>query len=145
MSILNYGLKIEVVWHDDEMSELRLSVSNAEFAGQANFYVDKDELASFAKHIQGFPESADDFREYEFGSTQLTNYGGAKIQLKCVDRIGHLVLQVTVYKILSNENEVRESATIQLHPEPAAIDAFVDELKLMQIKVGELAILIDTK
>jgi hypothetical protein len=48
---LNYSvLKIEIIWRDDDMLELRLSASNADFAGQANFYAALDEPLSFAKH-----------------------------------------------------------------------------------------------
>ena len=54
------ALKIEIVWFDDNMLELRLGISNAGFAGQAHFYAALNEPKIFAKSIEGFPKDMSD-------------------------------------------------------------------------------------
>jgi hypothetical protein len=134
-------LALEVAWFDDDMLELKLSVFNAKFAGQANFYAGLDEPREFANVIEGFPRSVSDVREYEFGSTNMPGYGGAKIRFSCKDGSGHLVVQVSVHMNPTREKSAVESATVQLNAVPAAIDSFVDELRRMEVQVGEVAIL----
>ena len=131
------ALKIEVVWFDADLMELRLSAWNANFAGRANFYASFDEPASFAKHIEGFPTHRDDVREYQFGSANVPGWGGATVKLSCRDGSGHLLLRVTVHTNPDEAGEVAESATVHLHIVPAAIDEFVHGLRRMRAQVGE--------
>jgi hypothetical protein len=138
-----FSLKLEVVWKDEHMQELRLSAANTNFAGQVSFYVSHDEPAVLAKHLEGFPNNEDDVREYELGGANLPGYGGARIRLYCKDWSGHLALQITIYKNPLDKDCV-ESATVRLLSEPSAIDRFVDELKSMQANVGDVAALMKT-
>jgi hypothetical protein len=121
--------------------ELRLSVCNADFAGQSNFYAALGEPKAFAKAIADFPDSVGDIREYEFGDTKLSGYGGAKVKLYCNDGSGHLVVQVVVHQNPTGLQTVSESATVRITAVPAAIDSFVDELRCMKTQVGESATL----
>jgi hypothetical protein len=141
MIVSRPSLKIEVIWLDDHMLELCLSISSADFAGRASFYAAFDEPARFAKHIEGFPSNTDDIREYEFGGAGMRDYCGAKVRLSCTDGSGHLVLQVTVHKNPDGLKAVAESATVQLHSVPAAVDVFVEDLRRMKAQVGEVAVL----
>jgi hypothetical protein len=139
MNLAHAGLKIETVWFDSDMLELKLRACSADFSGQANFYAALDEPSVFAKHIEGFPNSINDVREFEFGSTNLQEYGGARIKLYCRDSSGHLVVQVEVYKNPIDLPNVSEAATIRIDAVPATVDSFVDDLKRMKIEVGEYA------
>jgi hypothetical protein len=134
-------LSLEVVWFDQDMLELRLSASNSRFAGQANFYAALDQPRDFAAEIEGFPRAAGDVREYEFGSTTMKGYGGAKIRFACKDGSGHLVVQVAIHMNPIGEKALVESATVHLETVPAAIDSFVEELRSMQVQLGQAAVL----
>ena len=135
------SLRIEIVWLDSDMLELRLSVCNADFAGQSNFYAALDEPKAFAKAIEGFPDSVGDVRAYEFGDTRLPGYGGAKVKLYCRDGTGHLVVRVVVHQNPTGLETVPELATVRIDVVPAAIDSFVEELRRMKTQVGESATL----
>jgi hypothetical protein len=139
MNLAHAGLRIETVWFDCDMLELKLSARSADFSGQANFYAALDDPNVFAKHIEGFPSSINDVREFEFGGINLQEYGGARIKLYCRDSSGHLVIQVEIYKNSIDLPNVSEAATIRIDAVPATVDSFVYDLKRMKIEVGEYA------
>ena len=135
-------LSVEVVWFDEDMLELAFSARSSKFAGQTTFYAALDEAERFAKHIEGFPSRADDSREYEFGGSTVPGYGGAKLRLTCKDGTGHLVAQATIYRTPdSGPVRVAESATIEFASVPSAVDSFVEDLRRMRVRIGDVAVL----
>jgi len=141
MKLVRAYLKIEIVWADSDMLELRLAASNESFAGEANFYAKLGEASIFAKQIEGFPRTATDTREYKFGDTSMHGYGGATIRLHCIDHSGHLGVQVEVHKNSMRPKQVAQSAIVQLSTVPAEIDSFVEQLLRMKDEVGSVATL----
>jgi hypothetical protein len=132
------GLALQVVWFDEHMLEFKLSAGNESFSGETHFYAALDEARSLADRIGGFPESPADLREYQLGGSGLPGYGGARIRLACKDRSGHLVVRVDV----STEHGPdlgTDSASVHFDAMPAAVDAFVDELRRMRVEVGQMA------
>lgn len=134
------ALMLEIIWFDDDLLELRLRASNVEFAGQANFYAALDGPRDFANHLEGFPRTIGDVREYEFGSTNLPGYGGARVRFSCKNG-GHVAVQVAIHMNPMSEKDAAESANIRLATVPAAIDSFVSDLRHMQVQVGARAVL----
>ncbi len=141
MDTSTIGLSIENAWLDDDMLELVLKISNGRFAGQAIFYAALNAPLEFAQHIAGFPTSIADVREYEFGDTNVSDDGGAKIRLSCKDRTGHIVVQASVYMPRRGSVKGIESANIQFETTPSDIDSFVGEIRRWQGGVGEIAVL----
>jgi hypothetical protein len=131
-------LGIGVVWFDDDLVELSLEVRSPDFSGRTTFYAAHDEAATFASHIDGFPSSPDDTREYQFGQAELTGYGRATVRLSCLDNRGHLLVHVTVFHRFG---AIEESATVGLTSVPAAVDSFVAQLRMMELRIGEGAVL----
>ena len=134
-------LAVEVVWFDEHMLELSLRACSSNFAGQATFYAGLDEPQRFSKQIEGFPRTADDTREYEFGGADSPGYGGAKVRLSCKDGSGHLLVRVSVYETYGEPGRVTESATVEFASVPSAVDLFVEDLQRMQVQIGDMAIL----
>ena len=130
------------MWFDEHMLELAFSARSSKFAGQTSFYAGLDEAERFAKHIEGFPSSADDSREYEFGGSTVSGYGGAKLRLTCKDGTGHLIVQATIYRTSDSKPiRVAESATIEFASVPSAVDSFVEDLRRMRVQIGDIAVL----
>lgn len=141
MSPTRPHLRIEIVWADCDMLELRLTVSSEGFSGQANFYAGLDEASVFSKLIEGFPRAPDDTRCYEFGGTSMNGYGGAKIHLRSKDGSGHLLVQVEVYANPMGSKDITESAVVQINTVPSEIDSFAEQLLQMKEEVGAVAVL----
>ena len=141
MKVVRPTIAFEVVWFDNDMLELSLNASNAKFAGQTTFYVNLETPTAFAAHIEGFPRNSEDVREYEFGGTNLPGYGGARIRISCKDRSGHLLVHASIYSVPLSKTEVVQSATVQIEATPADVDAFVQQLKHLQARVGDMAVL----
>lgn len=139
MSEATHGFELEVIWFDDDLLELRATASNGQFYGQTTFYAALDEAKKFASAIAGFPTSIGDVREYEFGSTGLSGYGGAKIRLSCKDGRGHLTANISIHELSTNNDKNIQSAVVVLCSDPASIDTFVEELRRLQLTVGEKA------
>lgn len=133
------GFKLEVIWFDDDMLELRVCASNSMFSGQSTFYASLDEPMTFANQISGFPKSTGDVREYEFGGSDLQGYGGAKIRMSCKDGSGHLDIKVSISSALFGDVQELETTILHFATVPSAIESFVDDLRKMQIRVGENA------
>lgn len=138
---LSSELRLEIVWFDSDLLELELTVVGCGFSGRANFYAALDELKTFAQRIEGFPHSAQDVREYEFGNSTLPGYGGAKIRLSCRDGCGHLTLLAAVHMNPCGTDDVGQSASVRLNAVPAEIDRFVAELRGIPMEVGKTAVL----
>ena len=139
MANTSHGLELEIIWFDDDMLELRVSASNGRFSGQSTFYASLDEPMKFANHISGFPKSTGDVREYEFGGADLQGYGGAKIRMSCKDGSGHLDIKVSISSTLFSDVQELETTSLHFATVPSEIDSFVDDLRKIQIRVGDNA------
>jgi hypothetical protein len=121
------GLTIEAVDNDGDYLGIEVRASNGRFAGCAWIYAGNDELSDFAAHITGFPASLQDLRSYEFGSPDQTTAGGyCSLEFRCLDRTGHVIVDVFLDGKLK---DAPESARFSFKTEPSAIDQFVLSLR----------------
>ncbi|MGA2653191.1 MAG: hypothetical protein ABSF28_21925 [Terracidiphilus sp.] len=120
---------------DADVLELFISASNKTFAGGASPYVDHGKPANLAAILQGFPKSASDVRELEFG-TSGDGFAGGYVHLRfsCRDKAAHAIVEIQMES--KNEtrpdaqwNYARETAHFFAAIEPSAVDDFVSELR----------------
>ncbi len=91
------GVKIEVIWFDDEVVELRVHGSNGRFAGTAELYASPDVFSEVAKSLRGFPSSIRDHRQIELGTFDpFCGGGGVRLTLRCVDATAHAVIEMSI-------------------------------------------------
>jgi len=137
MCIVEDGIRIEVVWFDDDVINLRVSGSNGRFAGSVELYASHDSLRQLAKAVRGFPVSTTDVREFELGTFDETEAGGGtRMQFLCTDNVGHTAVKMNMRTDSRMRQGQTETAVFQIWVEPAGIDAFVMQLDNMQVALG---------
>jgi hypothetical protein len=123
-------LTVEAVDNDGDYLGIEIRASNGRFAGYAWIYAGNDELSAFAAHIAGFPASFEDRRSYEFGSSDQNTAGGyCSLALRCLDRTGHVLVDVFLDGKLK---DAPESARFSFKTEPSTIDQFVLDLRRVE-------------
>jgi hypothetical protein len=70
------GFQFQVLYRDDHLIKLRISVSNGGFGGEADVYVGTSLPAEAGKELQGFPRNVADIREVMLGSFGSESAGG---------------------------------------------------------------------
>jgi hypothetical protein len=137
------GIKLEVLWFDDDLIELGVSGSNGRFAGTTELYVGHDPLGKLADAFRGFPASRQDRREMELGTFDPKfkfSGGGARFRLRCMDAAGHVILEVQLRTDPGYDKAGQSQAAEFFIPlEPAAIDDFVAAVGAMKVAVGATA------
>ena len=91
------GINLKVIWFDEveDLLEMVFSCSNGFFAGQAEIYVSREDLAEFADVLARFPSRPDDSRDFELGTFNPDHAdGGARLHFFCTDASGHAVVEV---------------------------------------------------
>src|SRR5215472_4976168 len=122
------GLQLRVIYQDNDVLELRVSVWNGKFGGTADAYVALGELREIATALQGFPDRTSDTREVVLGAFGAKTAGGAvSLGFYCIDGSGHAALMVKLESDYDSSGAA-ESVTLRLPIEPAALDAFVEDL-----------------
>jgi len=62
------GLQFEVIWQDEDLFDVRVSVWNGAFGGVAEIYVAIGGLEEVAKKLSGFPKNPKDVPEIALGT-----------------------------------------------------------------------------
>ena len=139
---MNHGLEILVIWTDEHLLEFRVCASTGNFSGQAEMYANLNEFVDIANASKGLPRSLDDKREYILGSEETGTSGGlAKMEFRCVDSLGHVVVNVKLRDYPSVGVRRTSEAEFSIDVNPAEIDSFVRELSRMKNEVGQTAVL----
>jgi hypothetical protein len=143
-------LSIEVVYHDEGLTEILVVADNGRFAGCTTIYANPNDLIEFGKQIKGFPKNISQVEKREFGFTKedkdkldelrksrssMTSYSTAYLCLNfyCIDNLGHPVVYVAFDEGTWSKRETAAGkASFEIMVEPAQIDKFADEL----IKTG---------
>jgi hypothetical protein len=127
VDVIEKGLQIESVYQDPDLIEVGVVVANGAFSGAACFYTSESELRAAASMLKGFPSNASDRREIRLGETVWERVDGIRATFLCRDGLGHVVAEVT---LTTDERELpmRQSVSLLLATEAAAVDAFVAEL-----------------
>jgi len=121
------GLRISIVDPDEDYLGIEVAADSGRFAGTTRIYAGLDELSIFASQIAGFPTTAEDQRNYEFGSTESGVAGGfALLRFHCLAGAGHPALEV----IIEDDQQRHEIASARFAFQFAAadLDRFVTRL-----------------
>lgn len=136
------GIRLELIWMDDDLIEVRIHATNGRFAATADCYCSHDAIRKLAEAARGFPMSSEDRRELEIGTFESGFAGaGAKLVLRCIDLAGHAVADVAVRANSQKSGCPGETASFSCPIEPAAIDDFVAALGSMPLVVGAVVTL----
>jgi hypothetical protein len=123
------GFWLDVIYHDSDLLQLRVTAWNGAFGGATELYVAIGELEQIAVKLAGFPKSFADAREFVLGAfgPEFAG-GGVSTRFYCLDRAGHSYLEC---KIESDEKSagVLQIATLVMPIEAAAVDRFVEGMR----------------
>jgi hypothetical protein len=136
---LDLGIRIQVIWFDEDLLELRIQASNGRFEAVADLYAGPSAPSELAASIDGFPRSSDDTREVLLGTLDSkVAGGGVRMRFRCVDLVGHAEVHVEAQQPIGNGPQ-REVAAFSVPIEPAAVDEFVRQLRHMRLEPGSHA------
>ncbi len=131
------GFRVEIIYADADLNEIRVSAWNGAFGGATDIYVKIGGLAELAAKLTGFPRDPSDVREFILGEFGREFEGGAvSMKFYCIDQAGHAYVES---RIESNTESARvwQAATLAMPVEAAGIDRFVEDLRLLEKeKVG---------
>jgi hypothetical protein len=128
------GLRISYLWHDIDVVEVSITVSNSRFGGLAQAYIDHDGLRNAASTLEGFRTTPSDARELSLGNMdpQFAG-GGALLRFFCTNNACHAAVEIRIVNAAQSETNLwtrpPESAHFFAKVEAAAIDNFVRELR----------------
>jgi len=119
-------LRIEPVWHDQDLVEVRVTASNEIFSGAACVSIDPDGLRAAADELAGFPSRPGDRRRINWGQAGL---GMASLDFVTADAVGHCHVVVELRTGDQCGDTPGQAVTVLLPVEPAAIDRFAVDLR----------------
>jgi hypothetical protein len=126
---MHAALRITVIWHDDDVVQLRVTGSNGRFAGQADTYVSPADFDGLPDSLVGFPSSTSDVRELELGAFGPDSAGGGvRLRFSCRDSAGHTQVEAR-FEGDHVGSAPPEAALVYAEFEPAAFDQFVTGLR----------------
>jgi len=139
----NFGIKIEIVWFDQDVVEYRFSCSNGPFSGSAEIYLSHDDLSKMAASLEGFPSCPSDVRNLELGTFNPKHAdGGVRLRCYCKDSVGHAVMEVKLRGDACQALGEPESVALLFPIEAAAIDSFPKQVRSIDTEqIGATAIL----
>jgi len=127
------GLRVQVVWFDEDVLDLEISASNGLFSGQTRVYTGREGIKELARLVKGFPQSPDERRLIEIGTFDPGFAGGgARLGLRCTDRAGHVALDVLLATQVENHRHQRVECCLEV--EPAALDSFFSQIDRLEIR-----------
>ena len=137
----NRYLKLEVIWKDDDMFELKVSANNVRYSGITEVYEVSDSLLEFVKELNGFP----------FGKDKVIHSCGEKdgfayfeMEFYKIGLTGKCGVLITMEENVATEfrTEEKDKLKMELIVEPNSIDMFCRELKVLAEKRSGTAELI---
>jgi hypothetical protein len=133
---MDRGIRLEFLWNDADIVEVRVSAWNGAFRRLRRHLRWYRELAESAEKLKGFPCNPSDKRILEFGAFGPKAAGGAAtLSFYCRDSAGHASVEV---KIESDDREriPAQSVLLVATVEPAAVDSFVSDLRRLEADQG---------
>ena len=120
-------LKMEVIWKDDDMFELQVSVDNGRYSGRTEVYETKESLLPFANNLKGYPNGKENLRH---SCGEKNSYAYFEMKFYQIGLTGVVGLQVTLEENVSTEyrKEEKDKLILELILEPNAIDEFQNAL-----------------
>jgi hypothetical protein len=137
------GIKIEIVWFDQDVVECQITCSNGRFSGVAEIYLSHDDVPKMVEALKGFPSAPGDFRDLELGTFNPRHAdGGVRLRCYCRDSAGHAVMEVKLRGDACEELGEPESVALLFPVEAAAIDSFLKQVRSMDTEqIGATAFL----
>ena len=122
-------LKIEPIWEDSEIFEVRFSASNGKFAGVVDCYTQRSRIADLGEKLTGFPKSVDS--EVKFTTGERDDRSFISIKFFCTDGAGHISARTKIChnEYYSAKEHEYSSAEFDIAIEPAQIDKFVKSIE----------------
>src|SRR5438477_5900173 len=65
---MEVGIEFQLIWHDNDVLNLRVLAWNGDFGGVAEIYEGVGDLHVAASNLRGFPNNPSDRREIVFGN-----------------------------------------------------------------------------
>jgi hypothetical protein len=133
-----YNLKLEVIWKDDDMFEMRISANNGRYSGITEVYEVTESLLKFVDELSGFP----------FGKNKVIHSCGEKdsyayfeMEFYKIGQTGKCGVLITMEENVSTEyrKEEKDKLSMELIIEPNSIDVFCLELKMLAQKEDGIA------
>ena len=123
-------LELEVIWKDDDMFELRISVDNGRYSGVTEVYDQREPLYEFATRLKGFPNGLD---KIIHSAGEKDSYSYFEMTFYSIDITGKVGVLVTLEENVSTEYRENEKDKLKLEliVEPASIDVFQKELQTL--------------
>lgn len=129
-------LKLEIIWEDDDLIELRVIANNGSFSGTTEVY-------STAESINNLSEQLENYLPDNDPVTFSAGHGDYKcsIAIKYLDPSGKIIINV----LLEAESIVQKnSAILSLITYPANLDNFRKELRVLSMLREGTAVLLCT-
>lgn len=138
---MEVGIKFQLIWHDNDVLNLRVSAWNGSFRGIAEIYEGIGDLEAAASNLNGFPKNPNDKREIIFGNFDR-NFaaGGIKLRFHCVDGAGHAFVEATIDACYETGGTI-QNVVLAMPVEAAAVDEFVRELQRLELDRSGTAML----
>jgi hypothetical protein len=129
---MDIGFELQLIWHDNDVLNLRISAWNGAFGGVAEVYEAIGDLQAAATQLRGFPNSPADRREVIFGNfDRKFAAGGVSMRFHCIDRSGTAYVEATIDAKYETGGTV-QTVVLAMPVEAAAVDKFVEELERLE-------------
>lgn len=130
---MEVGINFQLIWHDNDVLNLRVSAWNGSFGGIAEIYEGIGDLENAASNLHGFPRNPSDKREVTFGNFDRDcAAGGIKLRFHCVDGAGHAFVEATIDAHYDTGGTI-QNVVLAMPVEAAAVDEFVRELQRLEL------------
>ncbi len=123
-------LKLEIVWKDDCMFELKVSANNGRYCGITEVYEQSDSLLKFVKELNRFPFEKNKVIHY---CGEKDGYAYFEMEFYKIGLTGKCGVLITMEEHVPTEfrREEKDKLKMELIVEPNSIDIFCRELKKM--------------
>ena len=120
-------LKLNIIWKDDNMFEIKVTTSNTSFYGSTEVYDQSERLSEFAKLLNTFPEN-DKVLFYEAGKKD--SYAYFSMKYYSIGKNGYVGVEINLESDVATEyrKEEKDKLKLEIIVEPSAIDRFQKEL-----------------
>ena len=138
---MDTGLKFSVTYRDHDLIKAHVSLSNGSFSGETDLYIGSGELGDLATQLQGFPRNTSDERSIVLGSLDPDSAGGGvSMRFYCADLSGHVRVDARMESDKDSTID-RQSVRLVVPIEPAELDSFVEQLRILNEGMSDVATL----
>jgi hypothetical protein len=133
-------LKLQVIWKDEDMFELKVTATNGRYFGITEVYESSESLLHFAKSLVDFPKD-DTVLMHEAGQNGKLGYFSMKFYT--IDYSGHIGVEVSLEGNInhrSSRQEEKDRVKLEIIVQPSTIDNFQREL--LQLSTAEEGIVL---